>query len=37
VDGVVYLTGPAALGQLATVQIMEADVYDLYGKILKAD
>ena len=34
VDGLVYLTGQAALGQLATAQIAAADVYDLYGSVL---
>ena len=33
VDGLVYLTGQAALGQLATAQIETADVYDLHGLI----
>jgi ribosomal protein S12 methylthiotransferase len=34
VDGVVYLKGSAALGQLAKVKIEAADVYDLYGSVL---
>ncbi|MEM1309253.1 MAG: 30S ribosomal protein S12 methylthiotransferase RimO [Cyanobacteria bacterium P01_H01_bin.153] len=33
VDGLVYLKGQAALGQLATVHIDAADVYDLYGSV----
>ncbi|MEO1300063.1 MAG: 30S ribosomal protein S12 methylthiotransferase RimO [Cyanobacteria bacterium J06636_16] len=33
VDGLVYLTGQASLGQLATVRIESADVYDLHGSI----
>lgn len=34
VDGLVYLTGAAALGQMARVRIDDADVYDLYGTVL---
>lgn len=34
VDGLVYLKGSAALGQLAKVRIDSADVYDLYGSIV---
>ena len=34
VDGLVYLTGQAPLGQLAHVRIESADVYDLYGSVL---
>lgn len=34
VDGVVYVTGSAPLGQLAMVQLEAADVYDLYGAVL---
>jgi ribosomal protein S12 methylthiotransferase len=34
VDGVVYVTGSAALGQMAPVHIDTADVYDLYGTVV---
>ena len=34
VDGLVYLKGAAALGQLATVRIEAADVYDLFGTVV---
>lgn len=34
VDGLVYLKGAAALGQLAKVRIDSADVYDLYGTVI---
>lgn len=34
VDGVVYVTGNAALGQMAQVRIEAADVYDLYGTVV---
>jgi ribosomal protein S12 methylthiotransferase len=33
VDGLVYVKGQAALGQLAKVRIDTADVYDLFGSI----
>lgn len=33
VDGLVYLTGAAALGQITPVHIESADVYDLQGSI----
>ncbi len=33
VDGLVYLAGQAPLGQLATVYIESADVYDLYASV----
>ncbi|MDB9528925.1 30S ribosomal protein S12 methylthiotransferase RimO [Oscillatoria sp. CS-180] len=33
VDGLVYLQGTAPLGQLTTVRIDAADVYDLYGTV----
>lgn len=36
VDGVVYLTGMAALGTFATAHIESADIYDLYGTIIPA-
>ncbi|MEM6836388.1 MAG: 30S ribosomal protein S12 methylthiotransferase RimO [Cyanobacteria bacterium P01_C01_bin.120] len=35
VDGLVYLNGQATLGQLTKVRIDAADVYDLYGSVLK--
>jgi ribosomal protein S12 methylthiotransferase len=34
VDGLVYVQGEARLGSLIPVQIMDADVYDLYGQVL---
>ncbi|MBE7381626.1 MAG: 30S ribosomal protein S12 methylthiotransferase RimO [Leptolyngbya sp. SIO1E4] len=34
VDGLVYLKGQAALGQIVKAQIESADVYDLYGSVL---
>jgi len=34
VDGLVYLKGSAALGQLAKVRIDSADVYDLFGTVI---
>ncbi|WP_204139812.1 30S ribosomal protein S12 methylthiotransferase RimO [Halomicronema sp. CCY15110] len=34
VDGLVYVKGEAALGQLAKVRIDAADVYDLFGTVL---
>lgn len=34
VDGLVYGEGEASLGSMVSVEITEADVYDLYGKIL---
>ncbi|MBD0336840.1 MAG: 30S ribosomal protein S12 methylthiotransferase RimO [Cyanobacteria bacterium Co-bin13] len=33
VDGLVYVTGQAPLGQLVPVQIEAADTYDLFGRI----
>ncbi|MEM0979915.1 MAG: 30S ribosomal protein S12 methylthiotransferase RimO [Cyanobacteria bacterium P01_H01_bin.58] len=33
VDGLVYVTGATALGQLTQVHIDTADVYDLYGSV----
>ncbi len=33
VDGLVYVTGDAALGQIIPVHIDRADVYDLYGTV----
>ncbi len=33
VDGLVYLTGHASLGQITQVKIERADVYDLYGTV----
>lgn len=34
VDGLVYLTGEARLGQLVKARIETADIYDLYGAIV---
>jgi ribosomal protein S12 methylthiotransferase len=34
VDGLVYLEGQASLGSMVTAQITDADVYDLYGRII---
>ena len=34
VDGLVYVRGEASLGQLVTVRITAADVYDLYGEVI---
>jgi ribosomal protein S12 methylthiotransferase len=31
VDGLVYVTGNAALGSIVPVKITDADIYDLYG------
>ncbi|MGA9382639.1 MAG: 30S ribosomal protein S12 methylthiotransferase RimO [Phormidium sp.] len=31
VDGLVYVTGNAALGSIVSVKITDADIYDLYG------
>lgn len=36
VDGVVYVQGDAALGQLVTVRITDADIYDLHGEVASA-
>lgn len=33
VDGLVYVQGKARLGSLIPVEILDADVYDLYGRI----
>lgn len=33
VDGLVYVQGKAQLGSLVPVEILDADVYDLYGRI----
>jgi ribosomal protein S12 methylthiotransferase len=35
VDGLVYLKGTAALGQLTKVRIDAADVYDLFGTVVE--
>lgn len=37
VDGLVYLTGTASLGQLTPVHIDTADIYDLYGSVCGLD
>ena len=34
VDGVVYVQGEAQLNSIIPVKITDADIYDLYGKIL---
>jgi len=34
VDGQVYVRGEANLGAIVPVEIQEADVYDLYGKVV---
>jgi ribosomal protein S12 methylthiotransferase len=36
VDGLVYVEGEAALGSIVPVTIVDADVYDLYGRIATA-
>ncbi|MBD1844604.1 30S ribosomal protein S12 methylthiotransferase RimO [Cyanobacteria bacterium FACHB-63] len=36
VDGLVYVEGDAALGTIVPVLIVDADVYDLYGRIANA-
>ena len=36
VDGLVYVQGEARLGSLMPVEILDADVYDLYGRIADA-
>jgi ribosomal protein S12 methylthiotransferase len=33
VDGLVYVQGKARLGSLVPVEILDADIYDLYGRI----
>ena len=33
VDGLVYVTGDAALGSIVPVKIVAADIYDLYGQV----
>ncbi len=37
VDGLVYVQGEAALGAMVSVQITDADVYDLYGVVNNPD
>lgn len=34
VDGLVYVKGEAALGQLTSVTIQAADTYDLFGSVV---
>jgi ribosomal protein S12 methylthiotransferase len=34
VDGLVYVQGDARLGSLVSVEIQDADVYDLYGQVI---
>lgn len=36
VDGLVYVQGDAALGSIVPVAIVDADIYDLYGRIATA-
>lgn len=36
VDGLVYVEGDAALGSIVPVTIVDADVYDLYGRVATA-
>ncbi|MBN8560982.1 MAG: 30S ribosomal protein S12 methylthiotransferase RimO [Leptolyngbya sp. UWPOB_LEPTO1] len=36
VDGLVYVEGEAALGTIVPVTIVDADIYDLYGRIATA-
>lgn len=36
VDGLVYVQGEARLGSLVPVEILDADVYDLYGRVADA-
>ncbi len=36
VDGLVYIQGQASLGTLVPVAIVDADVYDLYGRVATA-
>jgi ribosomal protein S12 methylthiotransferase len=33
VDGLVYVQGDARLGSIIPVEILDADVYDLYGRV----
>ncbi|HBW57135.1 MAG TPA: 30S ribosomal protein S12 methylthiotransferase RimO [Oscillatoriales bacterium UBA8482] len=35
VDGLIYIEGDARLGSMVKVQITDADIYDLYGYVLK--
>ena len=34
VDGLVYLQGEASLGEIVPAQVTDADVYDLYGRVV---
>ncbi len=36
VDGLVYVQGSARLGSLVPVEILDADIYDLYGRVADA-
>ncbi len=36
VDGLVYVQGSAQLGSLVPVEILDADIYDLYGRVADA-
>jgi ribosomal protein S12 methylthiotransferase len=35
VDGLVYVQGQASLGSIVSVTITQADIYDLYGKVVE--
>lgn len=35
VDGLVYVQGEAKLGSMTKVKIMDADIYDLYGQVIR--
>jgi ribosomal protein S12 methylthiotransferase len=35
VDGLMYIQGEASLGSIVSVKITDADIYDLYGEIVK--
>jgi ribosomal protein S12 methylthiotransferase len=35
VDGLVYVQGEASLGSMVSVKITSADIYDLYGEVVK--
>lgn len=34
VDGLVYVEGKAQLGAIVPVEVKDADIYDLYGKVI---
>jgi ribosomal protein S12 methylthiotransferase len=37
VDGLVYVQGTAQLGSQVSVEITDADIYDLYGRVVESD